>query len=88
MKRKVIAVLCAVGILVLVGTMPVMAEEHVDVETLERGAQAAENVSAEAEGDFSYKDLKGLTFAFSSGVGAVSYTHLDVYKRQGMCFLQ
>lgn len=70
MKRKVIAVLCAVGILVLGGTMPVMAEEHVDLETLEREAQAAEKVSAEAEGDFSYKDLKGLTFAFSSGVGA------------------
>ena len=47
-----------------------LAEEHVDVETLEREAQAAENVSAEAEGEFSYKDLKGLTFAFSSGAGA------------------
>lgn len=49
MKRKVIAVLCAVGILVLGGTMPVMAEEHVDVETLERGAQAAE-IEKKADG--------------------------------------
>ena len=70
MKRKAIAVLCAVGMLVPGGAIPVMAEEHVDVETLEREAQAAENVSAEAEGEFSYKDLKGLTFAFSSGAGA------------------
>ena len=72
MKRKAIAVLCAVGMLVPGGAIPVMAEEHVDVETLEREAQAVENVSAEAEaeGEFSYKDLKGLTFAFSSGAGA------------------
>lgn len=72
MKRKTIAILCVAGMLALNGTMPVMAEQHENTETLEQETGAPENNLgvAEVEEEFSYKDLKDLTFVFSSGAGA------------------
>lgn len=72
MKRKTIAILCVAGMLALNGTMPVMAEQHENTETLEQETGTPENNLSvtEVEEEFSYKDLKDLSFVFSSGVGA------------------
>ena len=60
MKRKTIAILCVAGMLALNRTMPVMAEQHENTETLEQETGAPENNLgvAEVEEEFSYKDLK------------------------------
>lgn len=62
------------GMLAVTAPFTVWAQEQVDVETLERQAQNMEADPAESSEDgnsgFTYQDVQGLNFAFSSGVGA------------------
>ena len=40
------------------------------------------------EEDYAKKDIYWWTNGFWSGILSVSYTHLDVYKRQGLFFIK
>ena len=56
-------------------------EEYKQVEEL----QEADAVLVRSAAMHDMQDVPNLLAVARAGAGAVSYTHLDVYKRQGYC---
>lgn len=70
-KKKTAEIVCAAVMLAMAVPFTVWAQEQVDVETLERQAENMETFPTETQNEeFTYQDVQGLNFAFSSGVGA------------------
>lgn len=70
-KKKTAEIVCAAVMLAMAVPFTVWAQEQVDVETLERQAENMETYPTETQNEeFTYQDVQGLNFAFSSGVGA------------------
>ena len=57
------------------------------LEYLEQSAERFPEKSAVTDGicTYTYKELLAYSRKIGSGIAAVSYTHLDVYKRQDPC---
>ena len=47
------------------------------------GTKVGESIDDKTDNNTNYKTMGGLIGGAVGGLGAVSYTHLDVYKRQG-----